>query len=310
MTLNLAGETWATSVSVSGLNDNSVIASGHGSVTDIEEAGATGHENDMPDIRDCLKGDGDAYARLMERHQERVARRMWRFTRDRTEHSELVQEVFVEAFMSLSRYKGRAPFAHWLAKISTTVGYRFWKKRTLERSRSTVPIEEWSEQLAAHQTGTLEPSQAAALLHALLQKLPPRDRLGTDAPTCGGPICRGDRSAHRVDAEHGQGSSLASVEETQEALSRGRRGGGLMKEVEILQKLAVTALQEPVPRVNAFPGVRAALRTSDPDDRRPLAWIAGLSSVAAVPLAFFGFLALEAIMDPMLGICWVIRWIM
>ena len=106
-----------------------------------------------------------------------MAMRMWRFTRDRVQHCELVQEVFVEAYMSLSSYKGRAPFAHWLAKISTTVGYRFWKKRTLDRSRSTVPIEEWSEQLAAHDADALEPSQAADLLHAFLEKLPPRDRL-------------------------------------------------------------------------------------------------------------------------------------
>jgi RNA polymerase sigma-70 factor (ECF subfamily) len=133
--------------------------------------------DDVDDIRRCLNGDGDAYARLVRRHQDSVAGRMWRFTRDRAEHRELVQEVFVEAYTSLRSFKGRAPFGHWLAKIATTVGYRYWKTRSIERSRNTVPIEEWADRLATMETDPLEPSQAAELLQAFLDKLPPRDRL-------------------------------------------------------------------------------------------------------------------------------------
>ncbi len=59
-----------------------------------------------------LKGDGQAYARQVKRYQERVASRMWRFTRDTVHHQELVQDVFVEAFLSLKTYKGRAPLEH------------------------------------------------------------------------------------------------------------------------------------------------------------------------------------------------------
>jgi hypothetical protein len=83
-----------------------------------------------------------------------------------------------------------------------------------------------------------------------------------------------------------------------------------MKEVEILHALAVTARKEPVPRTNAIPGFVAALRSCEEDDRRPLAWIAGLASIAAFPLALFGFLALQSIMDPLAGVFWVIKWTM
>lgn len=134
------------------------------------------NEQDLKDIRGSLDGDGDAYARLVGRHQNRVASRMWRFSRDRIDHQELVQEVFVEAYTSLGGYRGEAPFEHWLARISTTVGYRFWKRQARERSRHSVPIEEW-DQIAQEQPELLEPSQAAEMLHELLAKLPPRDRL-------------------------------------------------------------------------------------------------------------------------------------
>jgi RNA polymerase sigma-70 factor, ECF subfamily len=135
------------------------------------------HKDDVSDIDRCLNGDGDAFARLVRRHQDAVGRRMWRFTRDRADHRELVQEVFVEAYTSLPSFKGRAPFAHWLARISTTVGYRYWKVRSLERSRNTVPIEEWADRLATTEPDRLEPSQAAELLHGFLAQLQPRDRL-------------------------------------------------------------------------------------------------------------------------------------
>jgi RNA polymerase sigma-70 factor, ECF subfamily len=138
---------------------------------------AVPHEDDVSDIHRCLGGDGDAFARLVRRHQDAVGRRMWRFTRDRADHGELVQEVFVEAFTSLASFKGRAPFAHWLARISTTVGYRYWKAQSLERSRDTVPIEEWADRLTTTEPDGMEPSQAAELLHSFLARLPPRDRL-------------------------------------------------------------------------------------------------------------------------------------
>jgi RNA polymerase sigma-70 factor (ECF subfamily) len=131
---------------------------------------------DLDDIRGSLDGDGDAYARLVKRHQPKVASQLWRFTRDKSHHEELVQDVFVEAFLSLKSYRGEAPFEHWLARLTTTVGYRYWKKRARERDQPHVPIEEW-HRIAEEKVEAIDPSKAADLLHSLLGRLPPRDRL-------------------------------------------------------------------------------------------------------------------------------------
>jgi len=80
---------------------------------------------DAADIRDSLAGDGDAYGRLVERYQQPIAAAMWRFTRDRRQWEELVQDVFVEGYLSLGTYSARAPLLHWLRRIATRVGYRF-----------------------------------------------------------------------------------------------------------------------------------------------------------------------------------------
>ena len=130
--------------------------------------------NDWNDIQGSLKGDGQAYRRLVERHQGKIGRQMWRFSREPHEHEELVQDVFVEAYRSLHSFSRRAPFENWLARIATRVGYRFWKAQA--RRRTHVPLEEW-DQLPEGSANALDPEEAAQILHELLAQLPPRDRL-------------------------------------------------------------------------------------------------------------------------------------
>lgn len=131
---------------------------------------------DNRDVRRCLDGDGDAFRGLIQRHQARVSRMMWRFSRDPDVHEELVGDVFVEAFRSLRGFRATAPFEHWLARIATRVGYRHWKRRKREGRIQTVPLEEW-DGVPSPSPEELEPAEAAEILHTLLAELPPRDRL-------------------------------------------------------------------------------------------------------------------------------------
>jgi RNA polymerase sigma-70 factor (ECF subfamily) len=133
---------------------------------------------DLEDVQRTRGGDPDAFRRLIERHQDYVAGILWRFSRDRHDHEELVQDAFVQAYLGLGTYRGKAPFQHWLARVATRVGYQYWKERA--RHRRTVPfsLEQWDQ--ATEDDGildVLEPEQAATLLYNLFEQLPPRDRL-------------------------------------------------------------------------------------------------------------------------------------
>lgn len=130
---------------------------------------------DLDDIQNSREGDPDAYRRLIERHQPAIGKLMWRFTRDRTEHEELVQQAFVEAYLSLAGFGGKAPFAHWLARIATRVGYRYWSRT---RHCKTVSLQDREWELLSQPTSKgIDSEQAAELVHRLLGQLPPRDRL-------------------------------------------------------------------------------------------------------------------------------------
>ncbi len=133
-------------------------------------------DEDIEDIGAGLNGDEHAYARLVRRHQPRVATRMWKFSRDAADHEDLVQEVFVQAFLGLKNYRGDAPFEHWLARIATRVGYRFWKINARDRTIQSVPIEDL-EHLLSSDSRDVDAQQAGATLHQLMDMLPPRDRL-------------------------------------------------------------------------------------------------------------------------------------
>lgn len=131
---------------------------------------------DQADIRESLGGDPVAYRRLVERHQAQVSKILWRFSRDHRVHEELVQDVFVEAYLSLRGFKGTAPFSHWLARIATRVGYHYWKWASRPAQTQSLTLEEW-DRLADTQISSLQAGDVAALVHRLLEQLPPRDRL-------------------------------------------------------------------------------------------------------------------------------------
>jgi RNA polymerase sigma-70 factor, ECF subfamily len=133
-------------------------------------------ERDSELVQRSSGGDHDAYSQLVERHQPAIARMMWRFSRDQAVHEELVQDVFVEAYLSLSTYSSKAPLANWLARIATRVGYRHWTAAARRKSVRHLTADEWNL-LIRDTPGTEDPLAAGELLHRLLAELPPRDRL-------------------------------------------------------------------------------------------------------------------------------------
>ena len=130
---------------------------------------------DWADVQASLGGDHDAYARLVRRYQQTIGVTMWRFTRQRQLWEELVHDVFVEAYLGLNGYQGRAPFSHWLRRIATRVGYRFWKRR--RRQERERPLDEAADAAVARDDAADAQRQAAEVVHELLARLAPRDRL-------------------------------------------------------------------------------------------------------------------------------------
>ncbi len=132
-------------------------------------------KDDREDIRASLRGDEDAYARLLARYENDVAAQMWRFTRNPQVHEELVHDVFVQAYLSLGGFRGAAPFLHWLRRIATRVGYAHWKLESRARDRQAAAKAEFASAPQSLETAT--PSEAGEYVYRVLAQLPPKERL-------------------------------------------------------------------------------------------------------------------------------------
>jgi RNA polymerase sigma-70 factor (ECF subfamily) len=132
---------------------------------------------DRSDVAASLKGDSEAYRRLIDRHQQQIAKRMRRFARDVGTVEQLVQDVFVEAWCSLAGYSAKAPFEHWLNRIATFIGYAHLKRQMKERKKQNVEIVLENQAANDPPSNTADQDDAKESLHRILDQLSPRDRL-------------------------------------------------------------------------------------------------------------------------------------
>ena len=86
-----------------------------------------------------LAGDDDAFAEIVTRHKRRVFGTASRFARDDHQLDDIAQEVFVRAFRHLAKFRGDAPFEHWLARITVSACYVFLRKE--RRIREQVSLD-------------------------------------------------------------------------------------------------------------------------------------------------------------------------
>jgi RNA polymerase sigma-70 factor (ECF subfamily) len=90
-------------------------------------------------VRAAQRGDGDAFAALVSRHKSRVFGIAARFARGTHDLEDLAQDIFVRVFQKLDRFRGEAPFSHWLSRLAVR---RCWDhlRRTKFR-RDEAPLE-------------------------------------------------------------------------------------------------------------------------------------------------------------------------
>lgn len=69
-------------------------------------------------IQEILRGNRDRYRELVERHQSMIFRTCMGFLHHKEEAEDLTQDVFIQAYQSLERFRGNAAFSTWLYRIA------------------------------------------------------------------------------------------------------------------------------------------------------------------------------------------------
>ena len=69
-------------------------------------------------VTQVLDGETAMFELLMRRHNERIYRVARAITRDDREAEDVMQQAYVNAFLNLRQFQGRAQFATWLTRIA------------------------------------------------------------------------------------------------------------------------------------------------------------------------------------------------
>ena len=92
----------------------------------------TGADVDAALVAQLQLGDQVAFRTLVERHQTRVYRTAFSLLQSPEEAEDVAQEVFVEVYQTISRFRGEASLSTWLYRLTTS---RALKNRRRARAK-------------------------------------------------------------------------------------------------------------------------------------------------------------------------------
>jgi RNA polymerase sigma-70 factor (ECF subfamily) len=140
---------------------------------------------DRETIRQVIEGNANAFEELIVRYKSLVFGISAKIVP--SDHlDDVAQEAFLEAFRSLGSYADRAPFSHWLSKITVRCCYSFWRQQKGGKEVSMSSISEDSENwldgiLSADSREAFEREserkEAAEILSYALSRVSAEDRM-------------------------------------------------------------------------------------------------------------------------------------
>lgn len=96
---------------------------------------------DLSLVQAILKGDQDAFRRLVEKYQRSVYNITWRMVRNDEDARDLTQETFIRVYRGLGTYDQTRTFSTWLFRIATNLcidHHRKKKMRTVSIDGSQI----------------------------------------------------------------------------------------------------------------------------------------------------------------------------
>ncbi|MEQ9297497.1 MAG: RNA polymerase sigma factor [Cyclobacteriaceae bacterium] len=130
-------------------------------------------------IDDLIEGSEEAFRTLVELFQHRVYNTSMGLLRSESEAEDITQEVFIEVFQSIDKFKGEAKLSTWIYRITVTKSLELMRYK--KRKKRFAPIlslfNSDGEQMVeppdfVHPGVKLEQKENAAMLFGAIDRLP------------------------------------------------------------------------------------------------------------------------------------------
>ena len=82
------------------------------------------------------------FADLVETYQHKLFNTVLRMTGNQDDALDIVQDVFLKAYRSLDKFRGRAKIYTWLYRIAVNTALSFRRSAAVQMSRSSVSLDE------------------------------------------------------------------------------------------------------------------------------------------------------------------------
>lgn len=136
-----------------------------------------------PSIQALQAGNKNAYRQLIETYQDQVVNTCYGFVQRREDAEDLAQEVFIEVFRSVGKFRKDAKLSTWLYRIAVNkslefIRYHKRKKRFAWRqSLSDMTEAEEPASLSDHPGLSLEQQEGMRILMGKIELLPQNQRI-------------------------------------------------------------------------------------------------------------------------------------
>ncbi|WP_298778168.1 RNA polymerase sigma factor [uncultured Polaribacter sp.] len=137
-------------------------------------------------IEQLIKGNQNSFAKLLDAYQQKVFSTCISFVPNKEDAEDIAQEVFLEVYKSISKFKGDSKLSTWIYKITTNKCLEFIrKKNTKKRSAfmqtifgNEIPIDKTSYFTEFSHPGILlENKEKAATIFKAINTLPETQRV-------------------------------------------------------------------------------------------------------------------------------------
>jgi RNA polymerase sigma-70 factor (ECF subfamily) len=132
---------------------------------------------DRPDlVARCQKGDKEALGEFYRLYRAEVARNLFRVLGpSRGELEDVLQEVFIEVFRSIARFRGEARLSTWLYRVCVNVALQRLRKRKRRAEVSTEAIVERESGVTPERE--LDSRRRLDAVYGILDLLSPKKRV-------------------------------------------------------------------------------------------------------------------------------------
>lgn len=137
--------------------------------------------DDQSLIAECLGGNPAAYGTLVSRYQDRLYNTVYRLVDNSDDAADVVQETFLNAYLSLKHFKGDSQFFTWLYRIAVNAAITHRRRqrtgaKPIKTSDSAPGVEPLDTSPSNRPGHGLEMAEDERRIHETLQRLSPEHR--------------------------------------------------------------------------------------------------------------------------------------